>query len=143
MYLLHHRQSQGLQGNLEHPLSSLTLASAGLFLSNILILLSSHCCLVGFSPFSVTPEALASHGLVAVLEIAGIGFVEYGGSSLQLVTEVTLVVSPLPKFCHADLMQPHKIIQITICLTLDIAVLCGIRCTDLNLSSKQRLGNQN
>lgn len=51
------------------------------FLSYILLPLSSRCCLAVFNPFlNVIPEALARHGLVVVLEPAGIGFVEHGGS---------------------------------------------------------------
>jgi len=44
--------------------------------------------------------ALASSG--SFLELAGTGFVSYGGSFLQLLTEATPIASPLPKPCHAN-----------------------------------------
>lgn len=67
-YLLHYGPPMGCRGirTPAHgvpppPLSPLTLASAGLFLSDILIPLSSCCCLAVFPPFlNVIPEALGA-----------------------------------------------------------------------------------
>jgi len=44
--------------------------------------------------------ALASGG--SILEPAGTGFIRYGGSFSQLLTEATPIAPPLPKPCHAN-----------------------------------------
>jgi len=54
-------------------------------------------------------SALASIG--SVLEPAGIGSIRHRGSFQQLLTEATPVTSsPLPKSCHANLLQGHRIL---------------------------------
>jgi len=55
-------------------------------------------------PPPLMSSALASSG--SVLELAGIAAVRHRGIFSQLLTEATPVAHPLPKPCHANLVQP-------------------------------------
>jgi len=93
------------------PPSSLPLVSAKLFLSHSLTPLSRLPFHHSFFPILkyVITEALPPSpvGLVvasggSILETAGTGFIRYGGSFSQLLTEPTPIAPPLRKPCHAN-----------------------------------------
>jgi len=42
---------------------------------------------------------------VSILEVAGTGYVQHGGTSWSLLTEAVLAALQLPKSCHINQMQ--------------------------------------
>jgi len=105
------KTSAPVPGSPPPPPSSLTLVSAGLFLSHCLTplcrLLFHHrffpllnYVITEALPPSLMGWALASSG--SVLEPAGTGSVGHGRSFLKLLTEATPVAPLLPKPCHTN-----------------------------------------